>query len=97
MCQQALYKSYHKHSNTFIYEVPGVQSICNHALQLEKLFVEKPTTHDNNRMTEIFDSEDWYESTYFSTVGIINKTTATNSQSQTPSFYMKATPGSHRG
>lgn len=87
-------------SNTYIYSNSGIEPICLYALNIQKRFVEKLPNHDNVLMNEIYDRDkniSWSSSQYLSTIGILNENIEPVPGNTTPHFYIKATPGTHRG
>lgn len=90
-----------KYSNTYIYDMSGVQPFCKYALHHHKLFIERLATHGNSLLEDTYDLDkdlQWSGAAYISPVGIINENTDNVPDQQLlPRFYEKSTPGSHRG
>lgn len=74
---------------------------CKYAQQHQRKFVEKLATHENHIVSEIHEIEkniSWSDSSYLSTVGILNEPTEDVADDYTlPRFYIKSVPGTHRG
>lgn len=90
-----------KYSNTYIYDISGIEPLCTYALKLQKLFVGRLATHENDLVKEIYELQEtssWADSAYLSPVAIITQVDDNESaRHSTPEFYKKSTPGSHRG
>ena len=88
-------------SDKYIYEQSKVTPFCRYALALQRRFVEKLASHDNNLMNEIFEYEkniEWSSFTYLSPIGILFESIEDDPDPFIrPDFYKKALPGSHRG
>lgn len=89
-----------RYSNTHIYTASNVVPLCEYAQRQQLTFVEKLATHENYLMNEIYEIEkeiSWSQSSYLSSVGILNETLESLLDHNLPQFYKKIASGCHRG
>lgn len=98
-CINMNFSSFNKrHSNATIYSRSSVVPFCLYALSLQKRFVDKLDSHENNLLSDIFEYEknvNWTTSGYLSPIGILHE--APTTAIHLPKFFTETTPGSHRG
>lgn len=90
-----------RYSNASIYNAANIQPLCEYAMHHLKSFSEKLLTHEDSLLSDVFNAEKnihWSESTYLLPIAILNENISHNTdQNALPQFYVKTSPGSHRG